>query len=287
VLIALKRGIAPAVVASLLCASSVGAQIAADGPVVYGHHHLIVTNIDAHKKFWIDTLGGTPARLGTSAVNVIALPNVLIVLTPGRPAGGTKGTTVNHIGFAVPDLRAALDRIRNNGFPIVTRAELPAQWEVKDDIGLVPDTKASVAFVMAPDETKVEFVEVKTMKGRIALHHVHFAAPDVTAMRDWYVKTFGAKPGMRGSFVAADLPGVNLTFSPAPAPVVGTRGRTLDHIGFEIRNLESFVRTSESSGAKVDRAYTKAAQYGDLGISFLTDPWGTYIELNEGLTAVK
>ncbi len=270
-----------------LSALPAGAQITATGPVVYGHHHLIVTNVDAHKKFWVDTLGGVPAKLGASAVNVVALPNVLIVLTPGRPAGGTKGTTVNHVGFAVPNLRATLDRIKAQGFPIVTRAELPPQYEVKNDIGFVPDTKTSVAFVMAPDETKVEFVEDPSMPGPIALHHVHFQAPDVTAMRDWYVKTFGAKPGMRGSFVAADLPGVNLTFSPAPAPVVGTRGRALDHIGFEIRSLEGFVKTIESSGVKLDRGYTKAAQYGDLGIAFLMDPWGTYIELNEGLAAVR
>lgn len=282
----MKSFVLPAA-AVALSALPVGAQIAATGPVVYGHHHLIVTNVDAHRKFWVDTLGGVPAKLGASAVNVVALPNVLIVLTPGRPAGGTKGTTVNHVGFAVPNLRATLDRIKAQGFPIVTRAELPAQYDVKNDIGFVPDTKTSVAFVMAPDETKVEFVEDLSMPGSIALHHVHFQAPDVTAMRDWYVKTFGAKPGMRGSFVAADLPGVNLTFSPAPAPVVGTRGRALDHIGFEIRSLEGFVKTIESSGVKLDRGYTKAAQYGDLGVAFLTDPWGTYIELNEGLTAVR
>jgi|SRR6185436_1031054 len=270
-----------------LSALPVSAQINAAGSVVYGHHHLIVTDVDAHRKFWIDTLGGVPAKLGTSAVNVIALPNVLIVLTPGKPAGGTKGTTVNHVGFAVPDLRAMVDRIKAHGFPVITRAELPAQYDVKDDIGFVPDTNTSVAFAMAPDDTKVEFVENKTMNGAIALHHVHFNAPDVMAMRDWYVKTFGAKPGMRGSFVAADLPGVNLTFSPAPAAVVGTRGRALDHIGFEIQHLEQFVKSAESAGVKMDRGYTKAAQYGDLGIAFLTDPWGTYIELNEGLTAVR
>lgn len=271
----------------LLSASTVAGQITATGPVVYGHHHLIVTDVDAHKKFWIDTLGGTPAKLGTSSVAVVSLPNVLIVLTPGRPSGGTKGTTVNHVGFGVPNLRAMLDRIKANGFPIVTRAELSAQYEVKDDIGFVPDTNSSVAFVMAPDETKVELVEVKDMDGPIALHHVHFNAPDVNAMRDWYVRTFGAKPGMRGSFVAADLPGVNLSFSPAPAAVVGTRGRAIDHIGFEIRNLEQFVKAAESEGRRMDRGYVKASQYGDLGIAFLTDPWGTYIELNEGLTLVR
>jgi hypothetical protein len=28
---------------------------AKDGPIVYGHHHLLVTNVADHKKFWVDT----------------------------------------------------------------------------------------------------------------------------------------------------------------------------------------------------------------------------------------
>ena len=28
-------------------------------PVIVGHYHLNVTSVDAHKKFWVDTLGGT------------------------------------------------------------------------------------------------------------------------------------------------------------------------------------------------------------------------------------
>jgi len=29
-----------------------------EGPVVYGYHHLNTTNMDAQKKFFVDTLGG-------------------------------------------------------------------------------------------------------------------------------------------------------------------------------------------------------------------------------------
>jgi hypothetical protein len=75
-------------------------------------------------------------------------------------------------------------------------------------------------------------------------------------------------------------------FSPAPAPVVGTRGRALDHIGFEVKDLESYVKQLEARGLKIDRGYTYSPLYA-LGIAFLTDPWGTYIELNEGLTQVR
>ena len=258
---------------------------AKQGPIVYGHHHVTASSVDAHKKFWIDGLGGTSIKVGTSTADVIKFPNVLVFLTPRTPTGGTKGTTVNHVGFQVPNIRAAVDRLKANGFPMVTRAELPATVEVKDDLGIVPDQNTFVAFVMGPDETKVELFENKSMTGTVALHHIHFAAPNVDEMKAWYVKVFGAVPGRRGSFEAADLPGVNLTYSPTPDPVVATRGRALDHIGFEVDNLEAFAKRVESMGITLERPVTRVAALG-ITIAFMTDPWGTYIELTEGLDAI-
>ena len=45
----------------LSTASTASAQLASakEGPIVYGHHHLNTTNVDAQKKFFVDTLGGT------------------------------------------------------------------------------------------------------------------------------------------------------------------------------------------------------------------------------------
>ena len=56
-----------------------------------------------------------------------------------------------------------------------------------------------------------------------------------------------------------------------------------DHIGFEIKNLEAFCKKLEASGVKFDRPYGKSQTIPGLGLAFLTDPWGTYIEINEGL----
>jgi hypothetical protein len=36
-------------------------------------------------------------------------------------------------------------------------------------------------------------------------------------MKVWYVRVFDAKPGKRGNFEAADMPGVNLTFDQVSA----------------------------------------------------------------------
>ncbi len=258
---------------------------AKDGPVVYGHHHLTVTDVEAHRKFWIETLGGRAGKLGTNDAAVFT--NVIVLFRQGTPSGGSKGTSVNHVGFTVPDLGAMLARLERAGYPNVTRAETPASYTVDKGMAFVADQKTHIAFVMAPDDVKVELVEAKGQATPIALHHIHYYTPQVEAMKAWYVKTFNATGGMRGSFQAADLPGVNLTFSPAPEGVAPTKGRSFDHVGYEVQGLEAFCKKLEAAGVKFDRPYTKNAALG-LGLAFFTDPFGTYVELTEGLDgAVK
>ena len=270
----------------LAASSSASAQLPLlkDNNVVYAHHHLNVASIAEAKKFWVDTLGGTPVKAGP--LEMVKFPNVIIVFTQRAPTGGSKGTTVNHVGFYVPSVRTTIDKVKAAGYPIVTREELPPTQAVTDGIAYIEATKTNIAFAMTPDNTKVEFVENATQAVPVANHHVHFATDKVDAMKEWYVKTFNAKGGMRGAFQAADLPGVNLTFSPSTEPVVGTRGRAIDHIGFEVKNLEAFCKQLEAAGVKFDRPYTYIPQIG-FAIAFFTDPFGTYIELTEGMDNPK
>jgi catechol 2,3-dioxygenase-like lactoylglutathione lyase family enzyme len=245
------------------------------------HLHLNVSSLDRHQKFWT-LLGGTIVRIGTSPAEIVKFPNVLIFMTPRAPTGGTKGTSVNHIAFAVPNIRAMVDTVKAGGYPIVTRGELPAAQEVEDDLAYIANQQNTVAFVMGPDDTKVEFIEVKGPATSIAMHHIQFASPQVDEMRAWYVKVFGAKPGMRGSFQSADLPGVNLSWSPTIAGVDGTEGRALDRVGFEVKDLENFCQTLEDMGFTVERPCTKVPAL-NTSIAFIRDPWGTCIELTDGL----
>ena len=280
--------VACAVIILLSAASNASAQLLAakDGPIVYGHHHLAASDIPAHLKFFADTLGGTKITFGPQKIDVVKFPNVFIFFRNQKPTGGTKGTTVNHIGFSVPNLRQALDRVKAGGYPIITRSEVAATQQVIDDIAPV-NANTSIAFVMGPDDVKVELLENRQQTVPIALHHVHFFGTQNNEMRDWYVKVFGAKPRPPGgNFPAADLPGVALNFSPSPDPVIGTSGRSLDHLGFEIRDLEAFCKRLEGMGIKLNVTYRKAEALG-LGVAFVTDPWGTSIELNEGLDTLR
>jgi catechol 2,3-dioxygenase-like lactoylglutathione lyase family enzyme len=284
--------VALVVVSVISMARGASAQLLAakDGPIVYGHHHLSTANIEAQKRFLVDTLGGTAVKIGTNNTEIVKFPNVLIFFRNQAPTGGTKGTTANHIGFSVPNLRAVVDKIKANGFRMVTASEAPADRAVKDDIAAPAQAGgASIAFVMGPDETKVELVEAPKQTVPIQLHHIHFFSQQNKEMQAWYVKTFGAKPRppAAGSvFVTADLPGVALNFTPSPDPVVGTPGRAVDHIGFEVKNLEAFTKKLEADGIKLARPYTKVAAL-DISIAFVTDPWGTSIELTEGLDRVR
>src|SRR3954465_9174585 len=96
------------------------------------HHPLNVTSIGAHKRFFVDTLGGVPVASATPAGAVVRFPNALIFLREQAPTGGTKGTTVNHFAFGVLDIRRIVDRVKAAGWPMVTRAETAPTQEVKD-----------------------------------------------------------------------------------------------------------------------------------------------------------
>ncbi len=250
------------------------------------HHHLNVTDVEAHKKFFVDTLGGALVAIASTSDAVIRFSNALIFLRQQAPTGGTKGTTVNHFAFGVPDIRQMVDRVKAAGWSMATRAETAPTQELKDDLAYMVDQQTDIAFTMAPDQTKVEFIEIPRQTAPTAVHHIHFLTPQVAEMKAWYVNVLSARPGKRGNFEAADLPGVNLTYSPSPVPVVGTRGRALDHIGFEVANLEALCRRLQESGVVLDQPF---AFDGDLGVggAMLTDPWGTRIRLTEGLDKVS
>jgi catechol 2,3-dioxygenase-like lactoylglutathione lyase family enzyme len=263
---------------------------AKDGPIVYGHHHVNASNVEEHKKFWATTLGGTAIKAGTNNLDVIKFPNVLIFMRAQAAKGGSKGTTANHIGISVPNLRQTLDKVRANGYRVVTREEANPTQEVRDDIVVMAPggPLTGLAFILGPDEVKVELLELKAQTQPAVLHHIHFFGPDNLAMRAWYEKVFGAKPrpvAAGAAFVSSDLPGVQLSFTQS-ADAVGTAGRAVDHIGFEVKNLEQFTKNLEAQGITLNVTYRKIPAL-DTAIAFITDPWGTYIELSEGLDRIQ
>ncbi|MDX1561413.1 MAG: VOC family protein [Gammaproteobacteria bacterium] len=264
-------------------------QLIATGPVTNGHHHFNAGDVDEHLRFWVDTLGGRADTFG-SGTQMVLFPNALIFLREQAPEGGMIGSTVNHVAFSVNDLRATVDKVVANGYAMITESEAPAGVEVVDDIGVIPGDGpvTGIAYVEGPEGIKIEVLEMRAQQEPIASHHIHFFGEDAEAMRAWYIETFGAvlRPGSVNGIIGADLPGLGLSFTGGAAGIEGTAGRVLDHIGFEVDGLEAFTERLEAQGITFDVPYRQVPSIG-LAIAFLTDPWGTYIELTEGLDEVR
>lgn len=246
------------------------AQLAPYNPagVTYGHVHVSTGNADTMKKMWVDQFGAVLSTKGT--FTIAKLPGMMVAFRGTAPTGGTEGAAMDHFGLKVPNMAQALAKWRAAGFDV--------QREFKGSEGF-PN-----AFLIGPDGLRFELQEDTTLKVPTA-YHVHFRVPEPAKLRDWYVDVFGLTPGKSGNFETAEAPGVRLLFqqSPAAPTVTSTKGTTVDHIGFEVKNLKEFYDKLIARGIKFDVAYRQVPEIG-LNISYLTDPAGTYIEVTEGYT---
>ncbi len=256
----------------------------AKAPVRVGHYHLNVSSVDDHRKFWVETLGGTATKVGSS--EAVAFGDVLLILRPQKPSGPTRGTTFDHIGLAVPNVPNFTKAVVAKGYQLTVGREQPGQKP--------PDSGPSAvygvfSYLLGPDGVKVEIVTNKEPNApAIVHHHVHFTNPQYVEMGQWYMKALDAtlRPGQTDFFFGADLPGIGYMLNffkwEMPEALEGTAGRAVDHVGFEVRNLEEFVKGLDAKGIK--RSPTRPAPtLNNVNSVSLVDPWGTSIELTEGL----
>ena len=231
--------------------------------VTMGHWHIASRDVQANKKIFV-AMGGTPLKGGNEAVQ---FPGVRVNLTLGNApgTGETVGSVVNHVGFIVKNVQ-----------------EQAAQWKAKG-VPVLPgnNKRLDQAFVVTPDGVRIEILEDKTQSMPIRNEHVHLSVPegDIPKAQAWYAKTFGGKAGTRNNAAVVDIPGVQIRFAKADKAQAPTRGRVLDHIGFDVKDHAAFVRKIEAEGIKLDDMPRKVPNGST--IAYITDPWGTRIELIE------
>lgn len=236
--------------------------------ITMGHVHLNVKDVEGQRKFWVEQFDAKPlAREGLQGVKV---PGMLILFSNKEPTAPSEGGEIDHFGFRVHSLAEMLKSCRAAGIPV--------EREFTGNEGF-PN-----AYVIGPEGVKVEMQEDTSLPVRAAVNHIHFSSKDIPALRAWYTATFGGVPRKRGRLDTTDIAEINLSFNPVREGQSnpGSKGRALDHIGFEVANLEAFCKQLESSGVKLDVPYRKIPNVG-IAIAFLTDPEGGYIELTEGL----
>ncbi len=225
-----------------------------------GHVHLLVKDVDAQKQFYT-MLGGVPVKNGP--LEFIQFPGVFIMLRKGEPTAGTVGSRVNHYGFHVKNVADTLARIKSLGFK-------------------VEQNNPQQAFVTSPDDVRVELLEDATQSMPIQMHHVHMFVAEPLEVQKWYDNLFGSTPGKRGAFDTANLPGVEIALTKDANPQTPTKGRSFDHVGFDVKDLDAFSKKLEANNLKFDGAIRSIPNV-KTRVAFFTDPWGTYIEVTENL----
>jgi len=255
--------------------------------VSLGHWHLQVRDVETTKNFWMH-LGGTPIKI--DGIDVIKFHGVLIFLSPGSPVAGTRSSTVNHVGLGSESVQRLFATLQADGVPVdaATLRKSPLNNQYLFDVNS-PDG----VMVEVTEEAGVDPYPKLPPGVPIESNHMHLfvAEPARKDMQAWYVKMFGGEPSERRGEYIVSFPGVKfLRIAPcgsaySACPQTGsapTKGRALDHIGFEVKNLQAFCKKLEMNGVKFDQPYRKS-RHKSFASAELTDPWGTSIELTEGL----
>jgi hypothetical protein len=261
--------------AVLLAASSIPVMAQLPAPnaagVRAGHHIFRVKDVEAANKFWV-TLGAEPAALAN--IKLTKLPGVLLFISaprgnaPAATIAGNHGTTVEFLTFKVKDLDASL-----------------AKWKAA---GIEPMKEYQETTLLGPDGVQVRVTEDRSLTTPIAADGLIMNVANAAEVSAWYAKWFGATISRSGTDTIGDIPGARIVFRETKEPIAPMRGHSLGLLGFEVGDIEGFVRRYQEAGGTFDGNGTIArAQAANLAVIQLTDPWGTSIEVSQGLAAVK
>lgn len=222
----------------------------------FDHVHLAVPDPEAAAAWYVQYFGGVSepprVRFGTTLFSFIK--------RSGSPQSA--GSVIDHFGFSVPDLDAAMKRFEAAGVRVVTPTrEIPGLFKL--------------AFIEDPWGSKIEVVQDPEFPG---FHHVHLMAADPAGLLSWYQATFGgARASLKGRLDGVQYGKVWVLVGASrgepPAPSVG---RSIDHIGWGTSDLDAAMAWLTGKGiAPTDGPRA----VGDLRIAFIDGQAGVRIEI--------
>ena len=238
-----KRVALGLLVAVALVAAVPGVAPAAD----YHHVHLRAANATEAVKWYAEHMGCQPVQDRMNAVDC----GVVEIAFIARPTlGGSPGTGVDHIGFSFADLTAKMGEleavgVRGSGVRLQrfedgsTLRELPGLFKY--------------GFIFDPWGTRIELVEDPEYLG---FHHIHLRSVDPDATLQWYQDVFGGETAsLKGRLDGLLFDHVWLLVSRhpegRPAP---TEGRSIDHFGFVVPDLDAAAAEMSEKGVEFQQA---------------------------------
>src|SRR5215510_607323 len=251
------------VMASALIVMACATQVCAQSGFanMFDHLHLAAPDPIKAAEWYRKNLGGQPTPEGTDR---LMFGETRVIFQRNEKPMPSSGSVLDHIGFSVKDVDAAMKAMEADGAKIETPArEVP---------GLV-----KVGFVVDPFGTRLEIVQDPAQLG---LHHIHLRGPDPSATLAWYVDKFGGRVGKLKNL----LDGINyggIWVLAARGEATPSAGHAIDHIGFRPLNVDNVVATLKAKNVKVTtepRALTLPSGVS-MRLAFIEGIDGVRIEL--------
>ena len=245
----------------LIAAVPVLAQAPPDGPsVTAGHIHLNSADPDAAIGFWRDVIGAS--TVSSDSMKGVGMSGATIFFAQKAASGPSAGSAIDHLAVRVADLQPFIKNLAKTTYKSTN-----------------PQADKSRLMIDGPDGVLIEMIEDSSMYTSVEFSHIHLYSTKPQEMQAWYAGNFGGRLGTGENADSVQIPGATLTFTRGDSPVP-TAGRAVDHLGFEVKNIDSLRKKLSENGARID-----TPAHADPGtkamIAFVTDPWGTSIELIE------
>ncbi len=238
----------------------------------FDHVHLIAPDTMAAAQWYNDLFGG---KLGKSGpFDAVFYGNDILKVREGEPTSGSGGTSVDHIGFSVEDVEAALEQCEAAGGKVVGAARH------------VEAAGFTFGFCEDPWGTRIEVIDDLDHGGAPGLHHVHVFSGDAVATAAWYATQFGGEvvpfKGLAPLHsILYDNGGDEtwLIVNQAPGERTGTDGTVVDHIGWHTTEYDPWLERLRAGGVKFV-VEPRELEDGHR-IAFIEGPDGTKIEVVE------
>ena len=231
-----------------------------------GHVHMMLPDISAARDAFLALGGAYVKDLGP--FEIIPFAGAYVLLSKTESCGGSADSVVSSITFGVQSLPATLKKCHAAGLKIAESVSEPH------------------CCINMPGEVVVEIVELPTLNYPIQFYAINLSSDVSDAMASWYGRVLGGEftqvsPGT----ITVKIPGAELRVAKKDSPRLRTRGRCLDHIGFEVKDLGQLYARYAGAGVEFESP-PRVAPNGITRVVFCTDPWGTRIELTEKIAAL-
>ena len=233
------RRAVPAVLAAALLAAPVAA-----GAADYHHVHLIASNATEAIAWYSRHLDCEPLSDRDDGVDC---DGVQVVFESTPTLGSSQRTGIDHIGFSYADVTAKMAELEGVGVrgSGVRLQRFEDGSTLRDVPGLF-----KYGFVFDPWGTRIELVEDADTLG---FHHIHLSSTDPEATLSWYQEAFGGeRASLRDMLDGVKLNDIwLLAMNHAEGVPAATTGRAIDHIAFEVDDLDATVAQLRDRGADV------------------------------------